>query len=89
MEDMKSYNVKSFKIFQKITIYELVGEVKAETEEQALELMKKNLHYGFALADLRDKYGNLKDETGTRAEIGDLVARRSPWYNPDRDKTES
>ena len=68
-----------FYIFQKVTLYKIVGEIEADTPEQAIDIAKCNRHCGFAMSDIRDQYGCLKDDTGPRAEIGELVARKSKW----------
>lgn len=80
--------MKAYKVFQKITIYEIVGEVYADSEEEALENIKKTHHYRFGVADIRDKYGGQQDETGKLAEIGEMVARKNPWHNEELENKE-
>lgn len=69
-----------YKVFQKVIKYEIVGEIEANSEEEAIKIAEKSNECRYRIIDIRDRYGCQQDDTGKRVEIGELVARTSKWY---------
>lgn len=69
-----------YKIFQKVTKYEVIGDINADSAEEAIELAKNSNEYQARVMDVRERYGCQQDDTGKLVEINELVARGSKWY---------
>lgn len=68
-----------FKIFQPVIKYELVGEVNANSEDEAIELLQNSKYGPGRIEVIKKLHGSQKDETGSLIEFGELVARKSKW----------
>lgn len=68
-----------YKIYQTVIKYEIVGEIDAASEAEALEILQRSKYRSIRIQDIKNSWGSQKDDTGYLVEFGELVARESKW----------
>lgn len=69
----------NFKVYQTVIKYEIVGDINANSETEAIELLQNSEYGPDRIEVIKKLHGSQKDENGSLIEFGELVARESKW----------